>query len=178
MCPLCWSPFSLPLSRHLFLPFLPSKNALFCRAKGTVQRLERGSFGMDLPTNFGKEIPSRNPREKRSVVSARTVPCGFCKVIFRDPLKIPFKISIKIIFQGYFYLARLFLFCKGKGQKHCCESVSGMPVESVQICQARKPKESFEVVFNIVFKNCKGIFRDPPKTSFQTSTKLTCLRSF
>ena len=46
----------------------PRKNALFCRAKGTTRSLERGSFRMDLSTNFGKEIPSRNLREKRSVV--------------------------------------------------------------------------------------------------------------
>ena len=38
------------------------------RAKGTVQSLERGSSGMDLSTKFGKEIPSRNLREKRSVI--------------------------------------------------------------------------------------------------------------
>ena len=62
--PFSWSPLFLPFSRHLFLPFLPSKNALFCRARGTAQSLERGSFRVDLSTNFGKEIPSRNPREK------------------------------------------------------------------------------------------------------------------
>ena len=65
-CPFCWPPLFLPLSRHLFAIFLPSKSALFCRGKGTVQSLERGSSGMDLSTKFGKEIPSRNLREKRS----------------------------------------------------------------------------------------------------------------
>ena len=42
------------------------KSALFCGAKGTAHSLERGSFRMDLSTNVGKEIPSRNLRENRS----------------------------------------------------------------------------------------------------------------
>ena len=33
----------LPFSRHLFALFSPSKSALFCRAKGTAQSLERGA---------------------------------------------------------------------------------------------------------------------------------------
>ena len=65
-CPFCWPPLFLPFSRHLFAIFFPSKSALFCREKGTVQSLERGSSGMHLSTKFGKEIPSRNLREKRS----------------------------------------------------------------------------------------------------------------
>ena len=48
------------LSGRLFALFSPSKSALFCRAKGTAQSLERGSFRMDLSTKFGKELPSRN----------------------------------------------------------------------------------------------------------------------
>ena len=70
----------LPLFSTPFLPFSPSKNALFCRARDTAQSLERGSFRMDLSKNFGKEIPSRNLREKRSVqvTSTRRVgPVGF-----------------------------------------------------------------------------------------------------
>ena len=55
-----------PLFSAPFSPFPPLKNPLFCRGRGTAQSLERGSFRMDLSTNFGKEIPSRNPREKRS----------------------------------------------------------------------------------------------------------------
>ena len=66
-CPLCWPPLFLPFSRHIFALFSPSKTALFCRAKGTAQSLERGSSGMDLSTKFGKEIPSQNLRKKRSV---------------------------------------------------------------------------------------------------------------
>ena len=65
-CPLCWPPLFLPFSRRLFAPFLPSKNALFCRARGTAQRLGRGSFRTDPPTKFGKEFPSRNLRKNRS----------------------------------------------------------------------------------------------------------------
>ena len=65
-CPFCWPPLFLPFSRHIFALFFPSKSVLFCRAKGTVQSLERGSSGMHLSTKFGKEIPSRNLREKRS----------------------------------------------------------------------------------------------------------------
>ena len=65
-CLLCRPPLFLPLSGHLFRLFSRSKSALFCRAKGTIQSLERGSFRMDLSRNFGKEIPSRNLREKRS----------------------------------------------------------------------------------------------------------------
>ena len=49
----------------LATPLSPSKRALFCRAKGTAQSLERGSLRMDLSTKFGKEIPSRNLREKK-----------------------------------------------------------------------------------------------------------------
>ena len=55
-CPLCWP---------------PSKSALFCRAKGTAQILEMGTFRMDLSTKFGKEIPSRNLREEGSLGGAR-----------------------------------------------------------------------------------------------------------
>ena len=65
-CPLCWPPLFLPFSRHLCALFSASKSALFCRAKGTAQSLERGSLRMDLSTKFGKEIPSRNLRKKRS----------------------------------------------------------------------------------------------------------------
>ena len=65
-CPLCWRPLFLPFSGHLFGLFPPSKSALFCRARGTERILERGSFRMDLSTKLGKEIPSRNLREKRS----------------------------------------------------------------------------------------------------------------
>ena len=64
-CPLSWPPLFLPFG--IFSPFCsPSKSALFCRAKGTAQSLERGSSGKDLSTDFEKEIPSRNLREKRS----------------------------------------------------------------------------------------------------------------
>ena len=66
-CPLRWPPLFLPISRHLFALLSLSKSALFCRAKGAAQSLERGNSGMDLSTKFGKEIPSRNLREKRSV---------------------------------------------------------------------------------------------------------------
>ena len=64
-CPFCWPPLFLPLSPHHFRPFLPSKSALFCRAKGTAQSLERGSLRMDFSTKFGKEIPSRNLHKKK-----------------------------------------------------------------------------------------------------------------
>ena len=63
-CPLSWPPLFLPFSRHIFALFSPSQSALFCREKCTAQSLERGSSGMDLSTKFGKEIPSRNLREK------------------------------------------------------------------------------------------------------------------
>ena len=72
-CPLCWPPLFLPFSRHLFALFSPSKSALFCREKGTEQSLERGSSGMHLSTKFGKEIPSRNLREKRSEIGNHLV---------------------------------------------------------------------------------------------------------
>ena len=65
-CPLCWPPLFLPFSRHIFALFSPSKIAQFCRAKGTAQSLEGGNSGTDLSTDFGKEIPFRNLREKRS----------------------------------------------------------------------------------------------------------------
>ena len=66
--PLRWPTLFLPFSR-LFALFSPSKSALFCRAKGTAQSLERGSCGMDLSAKFGQEIPSRNLREKRSEIA-------------------------------------------------------------------------------------------------------------
>ena len=66
-CPVCWPPLFLPFSRHLSTLFSPSKSALFCRAKGTAPGLESGSLRMDLSKDFGKEIPSRNLRKKRSV---------------------------------------------------------------------------------------------------------------
>ena len=61
-----------PFSGHLFGLFSRSQSALFCRAKGTAQILERGSFRMDLSTKFGKEIPSRNLRENRSESACTT----------------------------------------------------------------------------------------------------------
>ena len=64
--PLLATPLPLIFSA-LFRPFFPSKRALFCRANGTAHSLERGGYRMDLCTKFGKEIPSRNLREKRSV---------------------------------------------------------------------------------------------------------------
>ena len=61
-------PFCL-FTGHLFTLFShSSKSALFCRAKGTAQSLERGSFSIDLSTKLGKEMPSRNPREKGSEI--------------------------------------------------------------------------------------------------------------
>ena len=75
VCPLFWSPLFLPFSRHTFALFSPSKSALFCRVKGTAQSLERGTSGMDLSTKFGKEIPSRNLRKKRSETALRGVFC-------------------------------------------------------------------------------------------------------
>ena len=66
-CPLCWSPLFLPFL-STFLPCFSSlESALFCRANCTAQSLEGGRFRMDLSTKFGKEIPSRNLREKGSV---------------------------------------------------------------------------------------------------------------
>ena len=67
--PLLATPLPPHFSRHLFALFFPSKSALFCRAKGRAQSVERGSLRMDLSTKFGKEIPSRNLRKKRSVKS-------------------------------------------------------------------------------------------------------------
>ena len=61
-CPLCWPPLSIPFSGHIFAIFFPSKIAQFCRAKGTAQS----------STDFGKEIPSRNLREERSVSATWT----------------------------------------------------------------------------------------------------------
>ena len=50
-----------------FAPFSPPQKALLvCRVKGAGQSLERGSSRMNLSTKFGKEIPSRNLREKGS----------------------------------------------------------------------------------------------------------------
>ena len=66
-CPLYWPPLLLSFSRHFFALFSPTESAPFCRAKGTPQSLGRGGFRTDLSADFGKEIPSRNLRKKRSV---------------------------------------------------------------------------------------------------------------
>ena len=89
-CPLCWPPLFIPFSGHLFALFSPSKSALFCRAKGTAQISERGNFRMDLSTKFGKEIPSRNLREKRSVPEhSKKKPANSLRLqrsYFQDPI--------------------------------------------------------------------------------------------
>ena len=70
-CPLCWSPLRHSSSPFLgtFRPSFLSKNGL-CFSKldqGAQHRVWRGgSFRMDLSTKFGRRIPSRNLREKRS----------------------------------------------------------------------------------------------------------------
>ena len=74
-CPLCWPPLFLSFSQHPFALFSPSKSALFCRAKGTAQSLVRGRFRMNLSSKFGKEIPSRNLLERRSVCALLIIPC-------------------------------------------------------------------------------------------------------
>ena len=67
-CPFAGHPPLPPFFSVPFCPFLPSKSALSCRAKGTAHSLERGGFRMQsaISTNFGKVISSRNLREKRS----------------------------------------------------------------------------------------------------------------
>ena len=71
--PLCWPPLFPPFLGTFFTLFSPSKSALFCRQGDTAQSLERGSFRMDLSTKFGKEIPSRNLRKKRSETPAHNI---------------------------------------------------------------------------------------------------------
>ena len=66
--PFAGGPLFPRFSQHIFALFSPSKSALCCRAKGTAHSLKRGNFRMDLSTKFGKEIPSRNLRAKRSVL--------------------------------------------------------------------------------------------------------------
>ena len=52
-----------------FLPFSPPRKVLCSVEEGAQQQsLERGSFRMDLSRKFGKEIPSRDLRKKRSVL--------------------------------------------------------------------------------------------------------------
>ena len=100
-CPLCGPPFFLPFSRHPFAVFFPLKNALFCRAMGTAQSLERGSSRPDLSTKFGKESPSRNLRANRSGSKRKGFPLRMlaCKnwSDFHRPLNGPF------FFEGPFY---------------------------------------------------------------------------
>ena len=69
MRPVFMHPFWLSASFAWYLfAFFLAKHALFCGARGTAQSLERGSFRMDLSTTFGKEIPSQDQGENRSVV--------------------------------------------------------------------------------------------------------------
>ena len=61
-------------------------------------------------------IPSVSlPRESFRVIFNLSGYFHFCKVIFENPPKIPFKTSIKVTSLGLFKLARLFLPCKVKG---------------------------------------------------------------
>ena len=55
-CPLCWPPLFLPFLGAFLLFFLPSKGALFCRAKGTAQSLEGGSSGLVSPQSSGRKF--------------------------------------------------------------------------------------------------------------------------
>ena len=55
-CPLFWPPLFLPLSRHVLAIFSPSKSALFCRAKGTAQSLERAVPGWIFPESSGRRF--------------------------------------------------------------------------------------------------------------------------
>ena len=69
--PFAGHPSSSPFLGTFFALFSSQKLVCSVEQWGTVQSLERGSFRIDLCTNFGKEIPSRNLREKRSVTLKR-----------------------------------------------------------------------------------------------------------
>ena len=66
-CSLCWPPLFLPFPGPFFTLLSSSSSAPFCRARGTAQSLERGSFSLHLSTKFRQEIPSQNLCENRSV---------------------------------------------------------------------------------------------------------------
>ena len=63
-----------------FLPlvalFSPSKRALICRAKGTAQSLEKGSFRVDVSSKFGKEIPEIYVKKVRVLSASHDVMVG------------------------------------------------------------------------------------------------------
>ena len=83
--PFARHPSSSPFLGTFFALFSPQKRALFCRARGTAQSLQRGSLRINLCTNFGKEIPSRNLREKRSVSKPPILKCYRLRQGFRNP---------------------------------------------------------------------------------------------
>ena len=69
------------------------------------------------------------PRESFKVI----LPCGLfmlCKVLFRDPQKIPFETSIKLTCPRLFSLARLFLPCKVEGRKITRKDSQGLENDS------------------------------------------------
>ena len=72
LLPLLATPFC-PFSPHLMAFFSPSKKVLCSVEQRARHTSWRGNFRMDLSTKFGKEIPSRNLREKRSVLNCFTI---------------------------------------------------------------------------------------------------------
>ena len=80
--PLCWS----LLFSAVFSPFSAPQKVL-CSVEERAQR-RAWSSGMDLSTKLGKEIPSRNLREKRSgLVSLQFLNCFFAS--FSPVCRIP-----------------------------------------------------------------------------------------
>ena len=63
--PLCWPPLFLPCPRYLFAPFSNQK-VLYSVEQSAQHRAWRGRFRKNISTKFGKEIPSRNLRTRRS----------------------------------------------------------------------------------------------------------------
>ena len=75
--PLCWPPLFFFSSRRLFALFSPSRNALFCRAMGIAQSLER-EFRVDLfPRICAKKGPGKSSSAGKSQYQCRGLSAAF-----------------------------------------------------------------------------------------------------
>ena len=178
-CPLCWSPLFLPSSRHLFRPFLPQR--MLCSVEqGTQHRAWKGAVsGWTFHADFGKEIPSRNLREKRSVqvTSTRRVgPVGFrleCRSLKTHPavpvlVPVPVKQFLLLwfpvpgLFLGHPMKMHVWLLFGGEKQPITINNISRFSWERVDVLPYSLGKQGNTKTKN--FQEFSGKCRDSPGT--------------
>ena len=137
--PLCWPPLFLPFSRYLFALFSPSTSALFCRAKCTAQSLERGRSRMDLSTKFGKEIPSRNPREKRS--ESETGRIRFRRVRFQTLNSVSFFGPHRVPGRELDEFLSAYYLCAKANSPSFSQNSPSLPQNSVRLSEFSSPQQ-------------------------------------